>query len=79
MAQQYFPETDWRHKEIKIDRYVYEMAAGILFIVVAVLVGLALFPDDKGFQDNLYTTVLGVLITIFVLDRRAERHEALRA
>ncbi len=76
MAQ---PPPDWRTQDIKLDRSVYDLAAGVLLVIVAAVIGLALFPDDKGFQGNLYTTILGVLITIFILDRRAERREALRA
>lgn len=79
MAHSPKSDTDWRTQDIKIDRSVYDLAAGVLLVIVATVIGLALFPNDRGFQGNLYTTILGVLITIFVLDRRAERREALRA
>ena len=73
------PNTDWRNQEIKIDPFVYQLAAGIFLIVIAILIGFALFPNDKGYLANIYTTLIGVLITVVYLDRRAERREALRA
>ena len=68
-------QEDWRNVEFKYDRFFYEISFGIFLVIVAVLIGFVLFPNDRGFQGNLYTTIVGVLITIFVLDRRAERRE----
>jgi uncharacterized protein YjbI with pentapeptide repeats len=79
MATPSNPNTDWRNQEIKIDPFVYQLAAGIFLIVIAILIGFALFPNDKGYLANIYTTLVGVLITVVYLDRRAERREALRA
>lgn len=54
-------------------RFFYQMAAGIAFVILGILIGFALFPNDIGYRGNLYTTILGVVITILVLDRRAEQ------
>ncbi len=78
MAHPQTPDTDWRNQEIKIDASLYKRAGGIRLIVVAVIIGFVLFPNE-GYLINLYTTGLGVLITIAYLDGRAERREALRA
>lgn len=71
-------ELDWREIPFETDRFVFQIAVGVMIVIAAVIVGLALFPNDKGFQGNLYTTIIGVLITIFVLDRQAERRETKR-
>ena len=71
--------TDERWREIrsihKEYRFFYEMAVGVALVVVGIVVGFALFPEDTGYRSNLYTTILGVVITIAVLDLRAEHRE----
>lgn len=70
---------NWRYQEFKVDPFFFQITFGFITIVLAVLIGFALFPDDTGYRSNLYTTAVGILITISLLDLLARRREDTRA
>src|SRR6185503_6274714 len=75
-------QADERGQEIRAIqheyRFFYEMAVGVALVIIRIIIGFALFPNDIGYRGNLYTTILGVVITVVVLDRRAEHREQQR-
>jgi hypothetical protein len=71
-------ERDWRNEPFKVDRFFFQITFGLLAIIAAVLIGFVLFPDDMGYRSNLYTTAVGVLITVSVLDLAARRREEIQ-
>lgn len=62
-----------REQEIEAiwDEYInfYKVGGGILLVLVGVWIGLLLFAGDKGYEVNIFTEVLSVLVTIVVLDQ----------
>ncbi len=53
-----------------------QIGYAVLLVIIGVLIGrFVLFPADEGYNTNIYTEVLSVALTIFVLDRLAERRE----
>lgn len=51
-----------------------EIGYGLLLILIGALLGrFLLFPQDAGYNTNLYTEALSVILTILVLDRLADR------
>lgn len=78
------PTEDERLQEIrsirKLYKEFYELLGGLTFVSIAILIGFVFFTGeaDIGYKANVYTTLIGVLITIFVLDRRAAHREAKR-
>jgi len=53
-----------------------QIGYAVLLVIIGVLIGrFVLFPADEGYNTNIYTEVLSVALTIFVLDRFAERRE----
>lgn len=75
-------ETSQREKEIRDiwtqHRFLYQISGVIVLVIAATYLGRLLFPGDDGYWSNAYMTVIGVIITIGVLDRLAERREERR-
>lgn len=53
----------------------YKVFGGIILIVFGTWIGSIIFASDGGYATNLYTEILSIGITIFVLDRLARRRE----
>ncbi|MBZ0303584.1 MAG: pentapeptide repeat-containing protein [Anaerolineae bacterium] len=76
MAKDYIPdrweEIQQLHQE---NRTLYQILAGILLITIGVIIGAALFGADSGYDINLFTEVLSLGVTVFVLDLLAKQRE----
>ncbi len=72
---------DWRDDEpfdYKRYRNFYQLAGGLFITAVILLIGGFNYSDPKaGYWVNIYATIVGTVLTIAVLDRRAE-HRATR-
>ncbi|HEX2619651.1 MAG TPA: pentapeptide repeat-containing protein [Phototrophicaceae bacterium] len=73
-------EQDWRehHTPTETDKFRFEFVFEMVAVIASVVIGRALFPGDASYWTNVYMTLIGVLITVLVLDRRAERRDRLR-
>lgn len=72
------PVPDWREQEIRIDPKIYELVAGFILIMSGVVISAAFISRDNSLNFNLYTHVVSVFLTIFVLNTLAERREERR-
>jgi hypothetical protein len=82
MADQDFRRDDeiktiWREY-----RFFYQILGGLLLVGIGVFIGMIAFsaPADRtGYLINLYTSILSIAVTVFVIDflnrRRDERRE----
>lgn len=59
-------------------KFVYQIIGGMALVLLGVLIGAELFRNDRGYGTNLYTEVLSIAVTIFILDRLAQRREEKR-
>jgi hypothetical protein len=65
-------------------KFFYQILAGVVLVGIGVLIGMFAFsaPADRiGYLINLYTSILSILVTVFVIDflnRRREEHRDLR-
>lgn len=69
-------EKDWRNEEPNLnpDKYYFQIAAGIIITLIVLLIGGAIYSKpDSGYWVNIYASVVGTILTISVLDRRAEQ------
>jgi hypothetical protein len=60
----------------------YRIAFALMLVGVGIFIGAALFRGDQGYTVNLYTEVLSIAVTVFILDylnRRRDEHNAERA
>ena len=78
-TQQPRQQPDWRKQEFKYDQFFFQVTFGVIVIILAALIGFALFPEDMGYRSNLYTTAVGVLVTVSVLDLLANRRDEKQA
>jgi hypothetical protein len=69
-------QPDWRNEKFTYDRFYFQITFGIIVIVIAILIGFVLFPEDMGYRSNLYTTAVGALISVAFLDLLNRRREA---
>ncbi len=60
-------------------KWFYQVFGGGVLVLIGVLIGSALFSGDPGYGTNLYTELMSIAVTVFVLDfinqRRAEQRE----
>jgi uncharacterized protein YjbI with pentapeptide repeats len=65
-------------------RFFYQVAGGLLLVGIGVFIGMIAFsaPADRtGYLINLYTSILSILVTVFVIDflnRRRDEHRDVR-
>jgi hypothetical protein len=60
-------------------RFFYQIGGGLLLVILGILIGGAFFSaDPDGYKANLYTEILGLIATVVILDRLAERREERR-
>jgi uncharacterized protein YjbI with pentapeptide repeats len=60
----------------------YRIAFALMLVGVGIFIGAALFRGDQGYTVNLYTEVLSIAVTVFILDylnRRRDERNAERA
>ena len=75
------PVTRWlRIRQIHHEySYFYQILGGLVLILIGIFIGVILFSDEshliknKGYWTNVFTEVLGIIATIAVLNRFAER------
>ena len=63
------------HKEYK---FVYQIMGGSLLVAIGVLIGAIAFSSDldrSAYFINLYTSLLSILVTVFVIDFLNRRRE----
>ncbi len=48
---------------------IYGILIGISLVLIAIWIGLTLFSDTEGYLTNVFTEVISVIATIFVIDR----------
>lgn len=79
------PDLDWREKPALAwsvwlaqlsfrDQILY----GLLFVFLGIGIGYLLFAADNGYTVNLYTDIISVAFTVFVLDALNRRRDARR-
>ncbi|MCB9457574.1 MAG: hypothetical protein H6671_16430 [Anaerolineaceae bacterium] len=74
-------DTDERWQEIRSIHHEYEffyqIGGGLLLVLIGVWIGTNLFAlaEDTGYFTNVYTEVLSIFVTVFILDRLAQRRE----
>lgn len=56
-------------------RDFYEILGGTLLVLIGIAIGFVLFKPGTGFEQNLWTTIIGVVATVLVLDRRVEQRQ----
>lgn len=59
-------------------RFFYQILGGLLLVGLGVWIGSLLFSGDEGYSTNLYTEVLSIGVTVFVLDLLARHREEQR-
>ncbi len=76
MNNDYAPD---RWDEIQIlhqeNRTLYQILGGVALIAGGVLLGAIMFSGDAGYPTNLFTEVLSLGVTVFVLNLLAKRRE----
>jgi len=48
---------------------IYQIVGGVVLVIIGIWIGSILFENDSGYGSQLYLEVLGVLVTIFVIER----------
>ena len=80
MATNELPPDRWETAEKlwRDERFVYQILGGLVLVGIGVWIGSRLFDGDPGYATNLYTEVLSISVTVFVLDLLARRREERR-
>lgn len=60
------------HRDYK---FFYQIGGGIVLVLLGIWIGSKLFGGDAGFATNIYTEVLSIVVTVFVLNTFAKRRE----
>ena len=50
-------------------RVFYQLSGGLSLLIIGVWIGSLIFAHDDSYATNVYTELLGVLVTIILLDR----------
>ena len=70
-------QDDFRNQEFDRNKYhgVYEFIVGALGVGLLFLLGIFLFTSDQlpEYWANVYVTIVGVVLTIVIIDRRNAR------
>lgn len=74
------PDDRWQEIQAihKRHKFFYQFSGGILLVVFGVWIGSLLFAEDSGYTTNLYTELLGIAVTVLVLNLLAQRRESAR-
>ena len=73
--------TDFDERQAEIREYhrefgwFYKLLGGLILVLFGVWIGSQLFADDSGYNTNLYTELLGIGVTVFILNELAKRRE----
>ncbi len=57
------------------NRFNMQFSAGTLLVLLGVLIGGVMFRGDSGYPTNLYTELISIGVTVFILDLRADWRE----
>ncbi|MCA0455751.1 MAG: pentapeptide repeat-containing protein [Chloroflexi bacterium] len=76
--QHYEQPQDWRNQEFMYEPFHFQIIFNGLAIILVILIGFVLFPNDIGYRSNLFTTGLGVLVTVRFVDLLNRRREEMR-
>ncbi len=55
--------------------FFYQILGGAALVALGILLGAALFGADPGYSVNIYTEILSIGVTVFILNALAERRE----
>ena len=55
--------------------WFYRLIGGLVLVLFGVWLGARLFAEDDGYQTNLYTELLSIAVTVFILNELAKRRE----
>jgi uncharacterized protein YjbI with pentapeptide repeats len=55
--------------------FFYQIALGLVLVIVGIVIGAALFSSDESYGSNVYLNVISVFATVVVLNWLAERRE----
>jgi len=70
MAQNTFDIAWQRNKDAqRYSKYLYPAMIGLIALAIGFWLGLNWFQDTEGYQMNVFTELLGIGITILVIDR----------
>ncbi len=58
--------------------FFYQILGGTVLVALGMLLGAAIFAQDDGYATNLYTEILSIGVTVFILNLLAERREEAR-
>jgi hypothetical protein len=63
---------DFRRQELREIRQeyksFYQLMGGLVLVLIGIWLGANIFADDAGYGTNLYTELISVAVTVFVLD-----------
>lgn len=72
-------DFDERQREIqeyhKDYGWFYKILGGSILVLIGVWIGSQLFAGDSGYNTNLYTELLSIGVTVFILNELARRRE----
>lgn len=57
------------------NKFNMQLSAGTLLVLIGIFIGSMLFRHDSGYATNLYTELLSISVTVFILDLRADWRE----
>ncbi len=60
------------------EKFIYQIMGGVALLAAGILLGAAIFAQDSGYATNLYTEILSIIVTVFILNLLAERREEVR-
>ncbi|GAB5494736.1 MAG: hypothetical protein Phog2KO_49510 [Phototrophicaceae bacterium] len=71
MVQTTIPPYEQRiiHAQDKGKELIYGILIGMSIVIVVIWIGSTLFTDTEGYLTNIFTEVISVIATIFVIDR----------
>lgn len=76
----YQEDFGWVRSKAARNEYplLFPLLTSLILVVIGIVIGWALFADDPGYNTNLYTELLSISVTVFVLDVLARRREEQR-
>ncbi|MEO1643684.1 MAG: hypothetical protein AAFR67_00755 [Chloroflexota bacterium] len=73
MSSGFKHRTDEIEEIRKENLLFYQVSIALTLLLIGIFIGLNLFTDQEGYITNLFTEVLSICLTIFILDRLNER------
>lgn len=80
-----FPFVQNTKNIIRDESHMGQLLGGTVILIIGIIIGAVLFNSDNifslepfGYWTNFYTEMIGIGVTVFILNRLAERREVLR-